>query len=165
MNLSQHFAWADVTRSATADAKGIDNSLPDALRANVAAHAQLLERVRAALCQQAGGDVPIVTSSWYRCPALNWAVRNPRLPWAGQADATGDHPQGLATDFTAPTFGTPYEACRLLAPQVDALAIGQLIFEGTWVHISSRRPHKAINRILTLLPGGGYAAGILKVRL
>lgn len=161
MTLTAHFTWADVVASDKARTLGIDNSLPADLRLNAAQQADLLERVRAALSAEAGRDVSMRVSSWYRCPALNWAVRHPRQPWTGQEDATGDHPQGLATDFTAPAFGTPLDVCRFLAPRVDELGVGQLIYEGGWVHLSARRPSKAINRVISILPGR-VAVGIVE---
>ncbi len=156
MNISPHFTWAEVTGSRVAAARNINNALPDYLRPEAEAQAALMERIRAAL------GAPIIVSSWFRCGALNWAVRRPN---AGPGiDNSGDHPRAAATDFTAPGFGTPLEICRLLAPRVDELGVGQLIYEGTWVHVSKNAPFKDINRVITLLPGGaGYAPGIVEV--
>ena len=46
----------------------------------------------------------------------------------------------------------------LLAPLVSTLGIQQLILEGVkgkqWVHVSTRKPTKPINRILTITDAG-----------
>ena len=44
--LTEHFDWAEVTRSDTASRMGIDNSLPSALLPTVQKTATKLERVR-----------------------------------------------------------------------------------------------------------------------
>lgn len=151
MNLSLHLTADEFTRSNTATRLGIDNDLPIELLPNAQATADMLERIRAYLSSQAAKTVPILVSSGYRCRALNDAIKS-----------TGkDHPQARAIDFTAPAFGTPFEVCQALAPCMDALGLGQLIFEHTWVHCSTRTPDKFINRILTVR-GKEYVAGIVK---
>jgi hypothetical protein len=82
--------------------------------------ATLLESVRKVL-----GDKAILVSSGYRCPALNHAV--------GGA-AVSDHLRGAAADFTVPSFGTPLQIATAIAK--SNIKFGQLIWEGTWVHIS-----------------------------
>lgn len=152
MKLSTHFMLAEFTESDTARRLGIDNSLPDELMAQAILTAQMMERVRAALSERAAQPVPVLVTSAYRCGALNEAI-----------GSTGkDHPLMAAVDFKAPAFGTPLAVCKLLLPQMDALGIGQLIYEHTWVHVSSRTPEKLINRVLTLQGFGGYAAGIVE---
>lgn len=152
MKLSTHFMLAEFTASDTALRLGIDNSLPPELLPMAILTAQMMERVRDALCYRANAEVPILVSSAYRCMALNKAI-----------GSTGkDHPLMLAVDFKAPKFGTPLAVCKVLVPQMDALGIGQLIYEHTWVHVSRRKPEKLINRVLTLQGRGGYAAGIVE---
>lgn len=149
LQLSQHFTWDDVTRSQTAARRGINNDLPLELRANVLAAAQMLERIRGVL------GVPMLVSSWYRCLALNRAI--------GSADSS-DHVRGLAVDFVAPAYGSPYRVAAKLAPLVDSLQIGQLINEypdsSGWVHVSTRRPDKLVNRVITI-KRSGTSVGIL----
>jgi zinc D-Ala-D-Ala carboxypeptidase len=152
VKLSTHFMLSEFTESDTARRLGIDNSLPDALLPMAMATAQMMERVRRALCYRADAEIPILVTSGYRCEALNRAI-----------GSTGrDHPLMLAVDFKAPVFGTPLQVCKALLPQMDALGIGQLIYEHTWVHVSSRKPEKTINRVLTLQGRAGYAAGIVE---
>jgi zinc D-Ala-D-Ala carboxypeptidase len=149
MNLSTHFTLEEFTFSETAVRKSIDNSLPDHLLPAARDTAALMERIRDALNGQ-----PITVTSGYRCMTLNRAI--------GSGDGS-DHPDAVAVDFKCPGFGTPYEVCKRLAGLVDELGIGQLIHEyGRWIHVSTRHPAKAINRIITI-SNNGTQAGIQKV--
>jgi len=151
MNLSPHFTADEFTASDTAERLCIDNSLPIALLDNARGTAAMLERIRGHLSSIKGKEVPIVLTSGYRCPALNQAI--------GSRD-TSDHRNAKAADFKAPTFGTPFEVCKALAPVIDVLGIGQLIYERSWIHVSTRTPDKVINRIITVA-GRDYVAGIV----
>lgn len=157
--MTPHFTLHAFTASDTAKARGIVNDLPSDLVPAAVATLMMMERIREALSKQAGRDVPILPSSGYRCPALNWAVRYPKR--GPGSDATGDHPKAAAMDWRAPAFGTPVEVCTFLAPLVGVLQIGQLIYEGTWVHTSTRLPMLAGNRIITKV-AGGYVPGIVE---
>ena len=66
----------------------------------------------------------------------------------------------MAVDFRAPAYGTPLQVSQALALVADSLNIGQLIYEHTWIHISTRRPDKLINRILTVR-GKDYVPGVV----
>ncbi len=150
MDLTKHFTLAELTRSATAQARGINNTPPDEIVPRLVATAEMLERIRAAL-----GNAPITVTSGYRCPALNAAVGS---------RTSSDHTQGYAADFVAPKFGTPHQIAAFLAPRVGELQIGQLIFEAiegkAWVHVSTQPPAKPINRIITI-SDAGTTAGIV----
>jgi zinc D-Ala-D-Ala carboxypeptidase len=143
----EHFTLAEFVASDTAKARGIDNTLPEALEPAAWSTLALLEKIRAELSRQAGRDVPIAISSGYRCLALNVAVGS---------GPTSDHLKACAADITAPSFGTPLQICKALAPLVSTLGIGQLIYERprgvakAWVHVSTRMPAKAVNRIITI---------------
>ena len=146
MNLTKHFTLAEFTASDTATRRGIDNSLPDALRPAAVQTCELMERIRSALSRLAGRDIPIVVTSGYRSAVLNAAI--------GSGPGS-DHPRAMAVDFKAPAFGTPFQVASALAPLVSELDIGQLIHEfGSWVHVSSRRPTKDVNRIITISARG-----------
>ena len=71
---------------------------------------------------------------------------------------TSDHAQGRAADIVAPRYGTPLQIARALAPLVDVLGIGQLIYERfgstAWVHVSTRVPDKRVNRVITITSAG-----------
>lgn len=139
MKLTPHFSLAELTRSATAAARGIDNTPPPDAVSSLLYTAEMLERIRATL------GVPIVVTSGYRGPRLNAAVGGV---------TSSDHTTGQAADIVAPRFGTPHAVAVLLAPLVSTLGIGQLILEGIggkqWVHVSTRPPQRAVNRILTI---------------
>ena len=119
MNLSQHFSLEEAVISQTAARKGIDNIPSPEVKANMVESAQRMEEVRDLL------DAPILVSSWFRCPKLNSAIGS---------RSTSAHVRGWAIDFTAPLFGTPQDVCRKI--QGSGLTWDQLIFEGTWTHIS-----------------------------
>lgn len=143
MNLTPHFALKELTDSAKARAKGIDNTPPPEVYPRLLATAELLERVRAEL------GAPVTVTSGYRCPALNAAVGGV---------TSGDHTTGQAADIVAPKFGSPTQIARHLAPLVSELGIGQLILEGikgkTWVHVSTHMVSKPVNRVITITDAG-----------
>lgn len=154
MNLTIHFSEDEFTASETAARRGIENSLPGGLRPTAVLTCEMMERIRSELSRLAGRDIPISVTSGYRSPKLNRAI--------GSSD-TSDHPRAMAVDFKAPSFGTPYEIASALAPKVSELGIGQLIHEfGSWVHVSTRRPAKDVNRIITV-SARGTQVGILRV--
>lgn len=152
MKLSEHFYLSEFTASGDAARLGIDNSLPAGLLPSAKATAEMMERIRDYLCLRANHEVPILPSSGYRCLALNRAL--------GSGDGS-DHIKMLAVDFRAPEFGSPLAICRALVPQMSIIGIGQLIYEHTWVHVSSRTPDKAINRVLTVQGRNQYVPGIV----
>lgn len=121
----KHFTLAELSRSATAAARGIDNTPTPAAADNLRALvADILDPLRTAWGQ------PITVNSGYRCPALNAAV--------GGAPAS-QHLRGEAADITA---GTP-EANRRLFALIQSLDLSfdQLIDERdyAWIHVSHRR--------------------------
>ncbi|CAN5719979.1 hypothetical protein BH10PSE18_BH10PSE18_50310 [soil metagenome] len=149
MNLTEHFTEAEFVASETASRQGLDNRLPGGLRPTAVLTCEMMERIRAELSRLAGREISIVVTSGYRAPAVNRAV--------GSSD-TSDHPRATAVDFKAPAFGTPFEIASALAPKVSELGIGQLIHEfGTWVHVSTRKPAKDVNRIITISKRGTEA--------
>lgn len=118
--LSAHFTLEELTLSQEALRKGLDNTPSPAITQNLTTVAQGLEKVRAVL-----DDHPISISSGYRSPAVNVAV-------GGSLKSA--HCQGFAADFTCDGFGTPLEICRAIMK--SDIAYDQLIFEGSWVHLS-----------------------------
>ena len=143
--LSAHLTLAEFTDSDTASRLGIDNALPDDLVEAAQATGAMLERVRAVL------GTAMLVSSGYRCKALNTAI--------GSGPGS-DHLKAQALDFRSPGFGTPLAICQALEPRLSELGIGQIIFEHTWVHISTRAPVNLVNVVLTLA-GTGYVEGIV----
>jgi zinc D-Ala-D-Ala carboxypeptidase len=149
--LSPHFSLEELTASDTAMRLGINNDLPLELLAPAKATAEMLEAIRSYLSDLAAKPVPILISSGYRCLALNTAVGS---------KPTSDHVVACAADFTAPSFGTPLQICQALVPVLNKMGIGQVIYEHTWVHCSTRLPEKSLNRILTV-QGQSYQIGIV----
>lgn len=140
MKLTEHFTLAELVASSTARKRGLDNTpTADALQ-QLHRTAQMLERVRSFL----GGHALIVTSG-YRNRQVNAAVGGV---------TSSDHAQGMAADVKIPAYGTPYEVAKALAPQISALGIGQIIYESVggaqWVHLSTRIPLQAVNRVITV---------------
>jgi hypothetical protein len=133
--MTPHFSLAELT----AQCQGLDNTLtPEALQ-RLALTAAMLERVRAHL------GVPIIVTSGYSSRAVNAAVGGV---------TSSDHAIGSAVDIVAPKFGAPYAVAKTLAPHVNALSIGQIIYESVggkhWVHLSTRTPDKPVNRVITI---------------
>jgi zinc D-Ala-D-Ala carboxypeptidase len=119
MKLSENFDLSEFTESQVALRRGIDNRPSSSIIANLKITAEGLEQVRALL------NAPIIISSGYRCPALNFAV-------GGSMKSA--HISGFAADFIAPKFGTPKQIVQKI--QQSEIKYDQLIHEGTWVHIS-----------------------------
>jgi len=118
--LSEHFNLGEFTTSQEATRHSINNTPSPAVVENLRMLAALLEQVRTLL-----GSHSIHISSGYRSLALNRYI--------GSND-TSAHIRGYAADFTCPAFGTPIEVAKEIAE--SNLKFDQLIYEGTWVHIS-----------------------------
>lgn len=119
--LSPKWTWADVQRSATATAIGIDNTLPDDLAVNAARTAQTLECVEALVG-------PVKINSWYRCDALNQQVGGSR---------TSAHMSALAVDFEPVNYSLPVAFERLKASTIpyDQLIIERTKSGAAWIHL------------------------------
>ena len=146
MNLSPHFTLAELTRSETALRRGIDNSASASIVEKLRHTAGGLERVRALL------GAPLHVNSAYRGPNVNAAVGG---------SSTSQHTKGEAADFVAPSFGSPLDICRaIIASDIE---FDQLIYEGSWVHISFVADRAQRQMVLTAHFAGGkvtYTPGI-----
>ena len=120
MTLSEHFSLDELTTSDTAIRKAIDNTPHPAVTERLRMLAATLEQVRSLL-----GNNSIRISSGYRCLTLNRAI--------GSGDLSA-HVLGYAVDFTCPKFGAPKEVANKIAE--SPIKFDQLIYEGTWVHLS-----------------------------
>ena len=143
-DLTPYFSWVEVTRSGTAKAKGIDNSLPTPLHDSVVRTAQFMECIRALL-----GDKPITVNSWYRCPALNVAIGGSK---------SSAHMKGLAVDWEPAGMELSAAFDRVAA---SALPFDQLILERTkdgaaWIHVglSEGKPRREVLRAQGQTLGG-----------
>lgn len=148
MRLSAHFTLAELTRSDTAQARGIDNAPSPTHLANLMRLAATLEEVRAAL-----GGMPILISSGYRSPALNRAVGG---------SSTSDHANGLAADFTCPRFGSVMQVCQVIS--ISDLQFDQLIYEQgatEWVHLGIGTRMR--QQVMSWSSRAGYVNGIVRL--
>jgi hypothetical protein len=146
MKLSEHFSLDEFTASETALRKGIDNTAPPVITEKLRMLAATLEQVRSLL-----GNNSIRVSSGYRCLELNRAI--------GSGDLSA-HTLGYAVDFTCPGFGTPKEVANKIAE--SPIKFDQLIYEGTWVHLSIDPRNR--REVLTARFGKGktsYTKGIV----
>jgi hypothetical protein len=120
MKLSEHFNLDEFTASETALRRGIDNTPSPVITEKLRMLAATLEQVRSLLDNNS-----IRISSGFRCLELNRAI--------GSGDLSA-HTLGYAVDFTCPKFGTPKEVANKIAE--SPIKFDQLIYEGTWVHLS-----------------------------
>ena len=128
MRLSKHFTLGEMTKSQTANRRGIDNQ-PDG---------EAIENLRM-WCHAIGEPVreefmrPVVVSSGYRSPELNIAIGG---------SSVSQHMTGEAVDFEIPGISN-FEVARFIE---RALTFDQLILEfytpgqpnSGWVHCSYR---------------------------
>lgn len=115
MKLTPHFTLEELTTTN----KPLDNTPSKEQVEVLRTTAFYMEKVRELL-----GNVAIKVSSGYRSPEVNKAVGGSK---------TSAHLFGYAVDFTA--YGhTPLTIANTLAK--SDLKFDQLIYEGTWVHIS-----------------------------
>lgn len=129
--LSRNLTVAEGIRSATAKARGIDNTPSLDVLKNMRYTAEtIFQKTRDHF-----GDHRIHVSSFYRSPDLNVAVGGSR---------TSQHCRGEALDLDGDVYGYPsnkqiFEFIR------DCLEFDQLIIEGIkngrmdWVHVSRKR--------------------------
>lgn len=130
----KYFTLKELTRSATAEAKGIDNTPTPEVEKNLTL---LVENVLDPLRKLSGK--PITVNSGYRCPELNKAVGGSK---------TSDHVKGFAADITG---GSKEENERLFYLIKNNFNFKQLIDEKnfSWVHVSYD-PSNLKNQILNL---------------
>lgn len=130
----KYFTLKELTRSATAEEKGIDNTPTPEVEKNLTL---LVENVLDPLRKLSGK--PITVNSGYRCPELNKAVGGSK---------TSDHVKGFAADITG---GSKEENERLFYLIKYNFNFKQLIDEKdfSWVHVSYD-PSNLKNQILKL---------------
>ena len=140
-----NFALDEFTASQEAPRHNINNVPSEKVVENLRMLAKLLEQVRELL-----GSNSIRISSGYRCLALNQHIGSSH---------TSAHIFGYAADFTCPSFGTPLAVAKKIAE--SNLKFDQLIYEGTWIHISCDPKNR--RQLLTAAFKGGkafYTVGI-----
>lgn len=145
--VGEYFTLGEFIFSDTATRLGIANVPPPKVEANIR---NVLAPGMGAVRQILGS--PVIIRSGYRCPELNAAVRG---------SPTSDHLTGHAADFVCPLFGSARSVARHLVDHMATLKPDQIIFEGTWVHISfgPRRRNQVLTAHFT--PHGvSYTQGI-----
>ena len=140
MQLSPHFKLVEFTRSATAQARHIDNTPNEEQIKNLKF---LCDNVLEPLREQFG---PIIIGSGFRCPALNTAVGGVK---------NSQHKSGEACDIHLPSIevGKKYFEFLKKLPSFD-----QLIWERNnprsnhyWIHVSIKRSGKNRKQVIPLL--------------
>lgn len=132
----KNFSIAELSRSDTAAARGIDNTPNFEQRANLVT---LIETVLDPLRERWGRAIRV--NSGYRCPELNKVVGGVK---------NSQHLTGEAADINA---GSPAENRKLFALIREMkLPFDQLIDEAnmTWVHVSHKRAGANRGEVLSL---------------
>jgi len=138
--LSPHFTLEELTRSSTAQQKGIDNTPSENERANLVRLCRdVLEPLREAY------GAPMRITSGFRCKALNKAIGGV---------STSQHITGEAADINVGADNAKLFRLAARLIQEGKLQVGQLIWEkGTqknpaWVHVSLPFVYRPNNQIL-----------------
>lgn len=120
--IGRYFWLSEFLRSDTAIRLGMDNT-PGVAEANNLRNvlAPGMERIRSLL------GVPVFISSGYRSSAVNSAVHG---------SVASQHLKGEAADFISPEAGTPKSVALKIAQHAPEIRFDQLIWEGSWVHVS-----------------------------
>ena len=124
--LTKHFTLEEFTRSSTAKARGIDNTVPLQF---IPSLRNLCEKVLEPLRERV--KEPVIISSGYRCPALNRAVGGSN---------TSQHMKGEACDI----YMEDKEKLRKWFAILMDGDFDQLIFERNrrtghcWIHVSCK---------------------------
>lgn len=130
----KYFTIKELTKSLTAEVKGIDNTPTPEIERNLTS---LVDNILDPLRELYGK--PITVNSGYRCPVVNKAVGG---------SATSDHVKGFAADITG---GSKEENERLFNIIKHNFHFSQLIDEKnfSWVHVSYN-PNNLKNQTLKL---------------
>jgi zinc D-Ala-D-Ala carboxypeptidase len=121
MDLSKHFTLEEFCHSQTAARLAIDN-IPNDIQIQAMRNLciAVLEPLRAHF------NLPVVIDSGYRCPMLNSSIPN--------SSTSSQHMLGEAADIIIPGI-TLTDIFNFIK---DNLEFDQIIYEGTWVHVSYR---------------------------
>ena len=134
----KYFTIEELTRSATATTRGIDNTPTPEIKANLE---RLVDKVLDGLREIYGK--PITVNSGYRCPELNKAVGGSK---------TSDHMNGFSVDITASCKKENAILFQIIKNNFD---FDQLIWEKgnseypDWVHVSYN-PNRLRKQVLKM---------------
>jgi hypothetical protein len=147
MRLSAHFTLAEAVKSQTAVRLGIDNTPPAVvIEATKAVAEHILEPVRAHY------GIPIIPTSWFRCPKLNRLI-------GGKQNS--QHVRGEAVDFEV--AGVPnVDVARWISNNLEYDQVILEFYDGInpnsgWVHVSYA---EHLRRMALTFDGKNYRAGI-----
>jgi zinc D-Ala-D-Ala carboxypeptidase len=121
LQLSPNFLLSEFTASSAAARSGLRNEPNSYQLDNLRRLANKLQTLRTVVLH--GNAISIL--SGLRVELVNAIV--------GGAP-NSQHKEGLAADFICPAFGTPRQIVQAIID--SGVAFDQLIYEGTWVHIS-----------------------------
>lgn len=145
MQLSKHFTLEELTVSEVAARRGWSNNPPTNLLETLKKTANHMEDVRELLGHA------IIALSGYRSIKVNVAVGG---------SPTSQHCKCEAVDFICPGFGTAKEVAQAIRD--SGIEFDQLIYEGTWVHISfSKRNRRQVLTAVFSSHGTTYRNGIV----
>lgn len=138
-HLSPHFMLSELLVSEAAARRGLPNDPPDNFIERLRQVADFLELIR----RRFGA---LHVNSGYRSPAVNEAIGG---------SPTSAHVQGWAADIVPLIAGVTLKQIMdwVIA---EKLPYDQIIFEGTWVHISPFSPAGAVRREALMMFGGKY---------
>ena len=121
IQLTRNFYLNEFLESEWGSRNGVTN-FPNAptINQNLYKLAELLEEVRKA-CANKG----IFITSGYRSPEVNKGIGGSK---------SSDHLTGSAVDFRSPGYGSPLHVADAIVKA--GIKFGQLIYEGSWVHMS-----------------------------
>ncbi len=123
----KYFKFSEMIKSATADAKNIDNFPKDCdIIDNLIYTMEKLDSIREQY------EKPLYITSGYRCPALNTAVGS---------KPTSQHLKGQAADINLGSVEKNREFFNYLVQNKDEIGFDQLIDERKyqWVHVSFKK--------------------------
>lgn len=125
--MAKYFTLKELTYSATAELKGIDNTPNGAEQRNLEILLEQLDKIRAKYGK------PIYINSGYRCPALNKAVKGV---------SNSQHQLGEAADLD--TRKGKAENQKLYNLIAQYFEYDQLLWEnnGAWIHFSYKAPNR-----------------------
>lgn len=135
MNLSKHFTLHELTRSATAEKYGIDNSLRFSCDAWIIDNLTDLCRFVLEPIREYVGDAVLVNSG-YRCSRLNELLGG---------SVSSQHKAGKAADITWDNFkATCLEVIFKITCNLSHLPVDQVILYDTFIHVSCSKTPRHI---------------------
>ena len=144
--LSEHWSFQEAIHSSRAEELGLENQPPLELLPNALRIASLAEDLRAGLALHYGREIPLQTTSGYRCLRLNAVVGG---SGAHPGEKMSAHTRFLAFDLIP--YGIELEETFQVARTLG-LAFDKLILEtdghATWLHLQASAPRAAPRRLV-----------------